>query len=142
MRQICYSTWDTKGSVICYKDSSLPLESCFCPNLGDESFLRSVLGQISWDRQNWYKSFFVFFSRLRQQRICLKCRRPRFDLWVGKISWRREWLFTPVFLPGEVLWQRSLAGYSPWGSKELDVAVTNTFIFYNTVFSKIVYLVK
>ena len=27
---------------------------------------------------------------------------------------------TPVFLPGESLGQRNLAGYSPWGCKELD----------------------
>ena len=27
--------------------------------------------------------------------------RPGFDLWVGKIPWRREWLPTPVFWPGE-----------------------------------------
>ena len=27
---------------------------------------------------------------------------------------------TPVFLPGELHGQRSLAGYSPWGLKELD----------------------
>ena len=33
--------------------------------------------------------------------------------WVGKISWRREWLPTPVLLPGEFHGQRSLAGYSP-----------------------------
>ena len=29
--------------------------------------------------------------------------------------------YTPVFLPGEAHGQRSLAGYSPWGSKELDM---------------------
>ena len=23
------------------------------------------------------------------------------ETWVGKIPWRREWLSTPVFLPGE-----------------------------------------
>ena len=27
--------------------------------------------------------------------------RRRFDLWVGKIPWRRTWQLTPVFLPGE-----------------------------------------
>ena len=27
---------------------------------------------------------------------------------------------TPIFLPGESHGQRSLAGYSPWGRKELD----------------------
>ena len=32
----------------------------------------------------------------------------------------REWQPTPVFLPGEPHGQRSLAGYSPWGHKELD----------------------
>ena len=35
--------------------------------------------------------------------------------------WRREWLPTPVFLPGESHGQRSLAGYSPWGHKESDM---------------------
>ena len=34
--------------------------------------------------------------------------------------WRREWLLTPVFLPGEFHGQRSLAGYRPWGCKESD----------------------
>jgi len=37
-----------------------------------------------------------------------------------KIPWRKEWQPTPVFLPGEFHGQRSLAGYSPWGLKELD----------------------
>ena len=50
----------------------------------------------------------------------LQCRRPRSDPWVGKILWRREWLATPVFLPGESHRQRSLAGYGPWGWKESD----------------------
>ena len=43
-----------------------------------------------------------------------------FDPWVGKISWRREWLFTPAFFPGEFHRQRSLASYNPWGHKESD----------------------
>ena len=30
-------------------------------------------------------------------------------------SLRREWLPTPVFLPGESHGWRSLVGYSPWG---------------------------
>ena len=33
-----------------------------------------------------------------------------FDPWVRKIPWRREWLPTPVFLPGESHRQRSLVG--------------------------------
>ena len=42
------------------------------------------------------------------------------DPWV-KISWSRKWQPTPVFLPGESHGQRSLAGFSPWGRKELDM---------------------
>ena len=43
-----------------------------------------------------------------------------FNLWVGKIPWKRERLPTPVFLPREFPGQRSLAGYSPQGHKESD----------------------
>ena len=35
--------------------------------------------------------------------------------------WRRMWQSTPVFLPGESHGQRSLAGYTPRGCKELDM---------------------
>ena len=51
---------------------------------------------------------------------CRRCKRHRFDPWVGKIPWRRAWQFIPVFLPGEFHGQRSLEGYSPRGRKELD----------------------
>ena len=38
-----------------------------------------------------------------------------FDLWVGKIPWRRERLSIPVF------WADKFHGlYSPWGRKESD----------------------
>ena len=47
-------------------------------------------------------------------------RRCRFDLWLGKVLWRRKWQPTPVFLPGKFHGQMSLAGYSSWPCKELD----------------------
>ena len=34
----------------------------------------------------------------------------------------REWLSTPVFLPGELHGQGNPGGYSPWGRKELDMS--------------------
>ena len=42
----------------------------------------------------------------------MQCRKPRFDTWVRKIPWGKEWLPTPVFLPGEFL-----VGYSPGVAK-------------------------
>ena len=63
----------------------------------------------------------------------------RLDPWVGKIPWKKKWLPTPVFLPGEFHAQRGLTGYSPWGHKELDmterlkVIHANGFIFSERV---------
>ena len=55
--------------------------------------------------------FLFYFTEvwLRWSRICLQCRRPGFNPLVRQIPWRREWLSTPVFLPGESHGQRSLA---------------------------------
>ena len=39
---------------------------------------------------------------------------------VRKMSRRRAWQPTPVFLPGESHGQKGLAGYSPQGHKESD----------------------
>ena len=44
------------------------------------------------------------------------------ETWVRKIPWRRAWLSTPLFLPGESHGQRSLVGCSPWGHRESDTA--------------------
>ena len=51
---------------------------------------------------------------------CGRHKRSGFNPWVGKMTWRRAWQPTPVFLPGESHGQRSLAGYSPWDCKESD----------------------
>ena len=32
---------------------------------------------------------------------CRRCKRWRFQPWVGKIPWRRKWQPTPVFMPGK-----------------------------------------
>ena len=50
-----------------------------------------------------------------------QCGRCGFKPRVGKISWRRKWQPTPVLLPGKSHGQRSLAGYIPWGHKELEM---------------------
>ena len=48
---------------------------------------------------------------------CRRVKRHEFDPWMGKISWRRAWQTTPVFLPKRSHGQRSLAGYSPRGRR-------------------------
>ena len=49
-----------------------------------------------------------------------------------EIPWRREWLPIPVFLPGEFHWQKSLAGYSPWGHTESDTTERLTHTHMNS----------
>ena len=41
---------------------------------------------------------------------CKRHKRHKFNPWVGKILWRRAWQPIPIFLPGELHGQRSLAG--------------------------------
>ena len=66
-------------------------------------------------RQNWGLP-----SWLRKWIMHLQWGKPGFDHWVKKISWRRAWKPTPVFLPGHFHGQRSVAGYCPRSLKESD----------------------
>ena len=47
------------------------------------------------------------------------------DTWVKSLGkedpLKKQWQLTPVFWPEESHGQRTLAGYSPWGCKELDM---------------------
>ena len=69
-----------------------------------------------------------------KESACKAGERPGFDLWVRKIPWRREWLPTPVFLPREFHGQRRLAGYRPWGCKELDTTKRLTLSHYHFIY--------
>ena len=63
-------------------------------------------------------------AKKKKRRIChntvqyswaSQCQRPGFDPWLRKIPWKKEWLPTPIFWPGE--FQRLKIVH---GSKELD----------------------
>ena len=45
---------------------------------------------------------------LHGKEFTCQCKRCRFDHWVRKITWRRKWQPTPVFLPGKSHGQRHL----------------------------------
>ena len=58
----------------------------------------------------WHLSFCIFklciyfriFPRGSDCKDCLQCRRLRFDPWVGKSLWGKEWQSLPVFLLGKL----------------------------------------
>ena len=57
-----------------------------------------------------------------------QCRRHRFDPWVSKISWRRKWQPTLVFLPGKSYGQKEPGGLQSMGvTKESDLTTTRQY---------------
>ena len=56
---------------------------------------------------NWIFSYGLT-RWLRGKESTCQCKRRGFDLWVGKIPWRRKWQPTPVFLPEKPHGQRNL----------------------------------
>ena len=60
---------------------------------------------------------------LREVRHLPTMQETGFNPWVRKISWRRKWQPTPVFLPGKSHGQRHLVGYSPWKTNKDSVVM-------------------
>ena len=77
--------------------------------------ISQMMGSIRMD--SWHNT--GLFWWLRWSRICLQCRRPRFDPWVGRIPWRRAWQPTPVFVPGESPWTEEPGGLEFMGSRRV-----------------------
>ena len=68
----------------------------------------------------FYIMLYAYWASLVAQKVkkpSLNVGRSGFNPWVQTIPCRRKWQPTPVFLLGEFHGQRSLAGYSPWGSQ-------------------------
>ena len=98
-----------------------------CPLLVD-MFLSGCAFSPAWKTESdyWLLVPFGAFLGAQQLRICLQCRRRRrrgSDPWIRKITWRRKWQPTPVFLPGERLSRPKLyAGYK--SSRQERIAKT------------------
>ena len=101
-----------------------------CPGEGHGNPLHVLAWRIPWTEE---PGMSIESQKVRHNWSDLPCRLetskdPQIDasmqsniLHCQKESGRRGWLPTPVVLPGEVPQQRSLAGYSPRGHKELDM---------------------
>ena len=60
-------------------------------------------------------------------------------MWV-RPPWRRKWLPTPVFLPGEPHGQRSLVGYSPWSGRVRHDWAYMVYVLYLYTYNVYTYL--
>ena len=61
-----------------------------------------------WERPNTFRASLVALMVKNLPAMW----ETKFDPWVRKIPWRREWQPTPVFLPRKLRGQSSLVGYS------------------------------
>ena len=80
---------------------------------------RQMAGRLILTDAHTYTTFPDGASGKESARQCRRCKRWKFNPWVGKILWWRKWQPTPV-LPGKSQGQKSLTGYSPQGCKESD----------------------
>ena len=76
-----------------------------------KKFLNVDIPKMGFPSGSAVKNLYLQFKILRKH---------RFHPWVRKIPWRRAWQPTLVLLPGESYGQRSLAGDSSRGHKELN----------------------
>ena len=98
-----YLTWRLRGKTARGAHSERALGMPAFDYYQEEAVVKLIKGQWRWQPR----------YTLGQQLVEIAS-----NLW--KISWRRKWQLTPVFLPGKSHGQRNLVGYSPWGHKELD----------------------
>ena len=122
-----FQLWNRKRRSECTPWESTPWDGQKVIMQGQE-----IVCKVSFQKRKWMGAFIgralrlpfnkhiiSSWASLKAQTIknLPKCRRPRFNPWVRKIPWRREWQPISVFLPGESNGQSSLAGFSPWGSQ-------------------------
>ena len=75
--------------------------------------------------------------------LCLQCRKPGFDPWVGKIPWRRARKPTPVFLSGQYPWPEELGGLQSMGLQRVRynwVTKYSTLLEQDQIYIVIFYL--
>ena len=91
-------------------------------------YFRTWFSNVEDKRLSFYNSKIIYsWASLVAQTVKNLPAKQETQVWslVGKIPWRRKWQPTP-----ESHGQRSLAGYSLWGRKELDTAERLHFLSF------------
>ena len=114
------TAWMSSPEASWYPPNSSPFFYPFPSTIHSLQSRHVMSWNINYVTLDLSNGFLLPSNKITSNTPCLQCRRPGFNLWVGKSSWRRKWQPTPVFLPGKSHGQRSLMSYSSWGRKESD----------------------
>ena len=107
-------------AILIINDTTWVIHSKFCfilSHLGFQGKNAGVLGSMNKFHQ---PSLLGFLGDTSGKEPTCQWRRHKsfgFDPWVRKISWRRVWQPTPVFLPGELPWTEEPDGLQFIGSQ-------------------------
>ena len=93
------------------RETIMELWTCKVPERTSRRY--RAAGRQGWVRRNWdfTPQGWSFPGGSSGEESACQCRRWRFELWIGKIPWRRKWQPTAVFLP-EKHW-KSVTKFSP-----------------------------
>ena len=92
----CFTCINSIFTIILKAPSGVVLNLCFLVSVTTHLYPQSVQHN---SRESSLSA--CWFTYSQHQRIRLQWRRPWFNSWVGKISWKRERLPTPVLWPQE-----------------------------------------
>ena len=121
------------------------LQSSFCPQENLTCKKKKKKSVLKWYRvfKFFFFLYFLYCKRFIHLSYVITCivilsfsyRSVIFSMYVSSVVWRRKWLPSPVFLPGESHEQRSLVGYSLWGCKESDrtEATSHAYMYTGSV---------
>ena len=109
-----------KGSI---QDEDLTTINIYTSNIGASQYIRQTLTDIKGETENntTIVGGFNTPGGSDGKSVCLQCRRPGFDPWVGKIPWRRKWQPTPSILGWEIPWTEESGRLQSIGSQESDM---------------------
>ena len=99
------------------------LSLCCQQSFSGPSFSRVKSSVHTFNKIRYWSGYCRLSWWLRGKESACQCRRHRFDHLVRKILWRKEWLSTPVFLPGKFHGQRSLVA-TAWGLRRVGYNLT------------------
>ena len=111
---------DKEGHYIIFKGSvheeDITIVNINAPNIKAPQYTRQTITDIKGEIDS---NTIIVGDFNTGKSVCLQCRRPEFDPWVGKIPWRRKWQPTPSILAWKIPWTEEPGRLQSMGSQRV-----------------------